>query len=243
MIIDPSLAEMLVQQAIFAPYRQIDPMNTCRFVEWLRKRGIGLGLHDWRTLHHLWHIGILHPVAIRDTDDFGQPNPIFHTAPKGRLVQVGETSGGRVYADLGVDVAEHAPLRSSHSIRSELRNSLIWHPFQLWEFHHLDSLLQLRYQWSLMLCGPGRHRKQRDQIWERQLDEVRHYGDDKRHSSFLRLVALLLSAEPLVHSWIFPRIRMHAKEYREYWDWRESLTDMDLVGASGMTIAEAAEWH
>jgi hypothetical protein len=36
---------------------------------------------------------------------------------------------------------------------------------------------------------------------------------------------------------------MHVEEYREYWDWRESLTDMDLVDASGMTIAEAAEWH
>ena len=245
MIIDATLAKMLVHQAVLAPYRQIDPIRSDRFVEWLRKRGIGLGMRDWQTLHHLWQIGVLHPVAVRDTADSGKSIPILATVADQRLIPVGEWRGGRVYADIGTDVAGDTPLRPPHSIPSDYRDALLWHPFQLWAFVHLDGLLRPQDRWHHMLSSPDQHLAARDQYWHRVLADVREFGRNDCHHSFLRLLALLLAAEPLVHPWIYPRVRLDPSErsLEQYFEWRESRVGYHLLDLSGLAIGEAVDWH
>lgn len=245
MIIDANLAEMLVRESLLAPYRQIAPMRSDRYVEWLRKRGIQLGLMDWSTLHHLWQVGILHPVAIRDVTDNGTPIPIFDAVPEGRLFPVSERWGGVVYADLGIDVADDTRLRPPDPIPSEFRDALLWHPFQFWAFHRLDTLLRRRYEWSLVLAGPDQHAESLDQLWQHDLAAVRAFGRDGQHLCFLRLVALLLAAEPLVHTWLYPMVRLEFPEpdIVRYIEWRDAQVGYHSLSAAGLTIAQAVEWH
>jgi hypothetical protein len=150
-----------------------------------------------------------------------------------------------VYADLGIDVTNDAPLQPPSQIPPEFRDALLWHPFQLWEFQYLDGLLRRKYEWSLLLCGPDRHRETLDAIWQHDLDVVRDFGCDDRHLSFLRLVALLLAAEPLVHTWVYPTVRLSLpdRELHAYFEWRDDQVGHHLLRTAGLTLAEAAEWH
>ena len=178
------------------------------------------------------------------TDD-GRPIPILETVAEERLLPVSEGWGGHIYADLGIHVADDAPLRPPDPIPPEFRDALLWHPFQLWGFHYLNEVLRRKYLWSLVLCGPDRHRTSLDQDWNLDLDAVRAFGRDDRHLSFLRLVALLLASEPLVHTWIYPSVRLSLpdREVHTYFDWREAQVGYHLLGTSGLTRSEASDWH
>ncbi len=243
MRIDSDLATALARGALLAPYRQIQPMTTGRFADWLTKRGIWVG--DWTTLHHLWQVGMLHPVAIRDVAWNGSPIPILKTVPDDRLLLVGEDRDGRVYADLGVDVPEDAPLHPRRRVSAKLRDALLWHPFELWLFNSMNYGLSRRDSWGLVLGGPGYLLKQRRESWRWAMDHLRESAEDDLHRSFLRLLALLLEVEPLVHGWVFPRVTLDVFKpgIRDYYEWRNGQVGDHALATSGLTLADAEAWH
>lgn len=243
MQIDRALASSIASAAVLEPFRQIEPMRSDRFADWLKKRGLPVG--DWQILHLLWNIGLLHPVAIRDVSDDGSTLPIFEMLPQERLVRVGEGWGGNVYADLGVDVSPDAELYDLGTVPSELRDALLWHPFQLWQFLQIHKDLHLHYSWGLVLAGPTQYQASREKLWQMQLYGVRTFGNADLQHSFLRLLAMLLTVEPLVHSWIFSRITLDSvsSDLASYYKWRNSQIGYHALAAAGLTIPDAKDWH
>jgi len=61
MRIDKELAITIATAAITEHYRQVHVLTTRDFVRWLKDRDISF---QWETLHHLWELGVLHPIAI-----------------------------------------------------------------------------------------------------------------------------------------------------------------------------------
>src|SRR5690242_13992245 len=60
----------------------------------------------------------------------------------------------RTFADLGQDVAAHAKLRrTGHTLPSFRAESLLWHPFQLWQFARLHRLMTLTIATDMTLAG------------------------------------------------------------------------------------------
>ena len=61
MRIDFELARLIATAAITEPYRQTDVLTTRDFARYLNDRDISL---HWATIHHLWKLGVLHPIVV-----------------------------------------------------------------------------------------------------------------------------------------------------------------------------------
>ena len=61
MRVDSKLVRLIANAAISEPFRQTGVLTTRDFVKFLDKRGISL---RWSTIHHLWELGVLHPIAV-----------------------------------------------------------------------------------------------------------------------------------------------------------------------------------
>ncbi|MDQ3693365.1 MAG: hypothetical protein M3464_07035 [Chloroflexota bacterium] len=243
MIIDESLGKMLAHESVVAPFRQIRPMRSDRFAKWLSDRGIELG--SWTTLHYLWQVGVLHSIAVCDVTWSGVRIPLHESVSERRLVSILEEQNETLYADLGLDVDPQVPLWSPEQTPSILRDSLLWHPFQLWAFANFNRLLSVSYQWSSTLRGPDAEQEFRNNWWRLQLQDARQFAQGDRYHSFQRLVALLLAVEPLVHSYIYPMVTLDrsAHELHMYLEWVEGQDGAAMLNASGLSLEEAVEWH
>lgn len=108
MLIDGSLAKLIAREALSEPYRQIGAITTRRLETFLKDRGIGL---HWESIHYLWSVGILHPVAVLAPALNLTPNLELSSRFPESTVEGKE----RFYVDLGVELTDDivSPLPTS----------------------------------------------------------------------------------------------------------------------------------
>src|SRR5215211_1347465 len=146
MLVDQSLTEFIFREAYLEPYRQIKPFNTYQLETWLKVRGIRL---RWESIHHLWAIGILHPIAVNEAALLQTPG----MSSSSRFVEVDIGNGPRIFIDLGHDVTDELVTPVPDGISSDVRNALWWHPFQVWEFGVLARILDFHVARDAVLRG------------------------------------------------------------------------------------------
>lgn len=237
MKIPQTLAELIARAAIGEPYRQIDVMHTWDFVSWLRARGIRL---QWQTIHHLWSVGILHPIAV-----LGPAVSAIQEAD-GRFLQVDVGGEGPTYVDLGVEVTEDTPLRPSWRLAQGLERAVLWHPFQLWQFSRLADALEMNIALDVPLSGLEVYCRLAEMSVSSVQKRVMAHGQSDRIHNFLRVLGLQLLAEPLVHTTINSRVRTlpHLDEsFEGYFAWIEQQDGAGMLEVAGLSLSEVEQWH
>jgi hypothetical protein len=99
--IEEGLARRIACEVFAEPYRQVEPMTTRELVRWLSERGLRL---RWETIHHLWVLGVLHPIVVLE--------PALASMPRGaaRFAQIDVGIDAATYVDLGQVVSDDADL-------------------------------------------------------------------------------------------------------------------------------------
>lgn len=237
MRIDKQLAETVARAAILEPYRQIETLTTRQFVSWLKNRGIPL---QWESLHHLWTIGVLHPVAVLA--------PALPAAPSvsNRFAELDLGYEVKSFIDLGEHVPPNPPLAPPLELPPELADCLIWHPFQLWLFCWLSRRLAIPMTLDAVLSGPDRYLVASGEYVSRTSGKIVDFANSEQHHSFIRLLALLLSIEPLVHTSVDSRVRVRSgadESFEGYFAWRDSQDGQAWLDATGLSIEDIEQWH
>lgn len=236
MQIPQELAQLVACAAISEPYRQIGVMHTGSFAHWLGRRGISL---QWQTIHHLWSVGVLHPIAVLE--------PALSAAVQieGRFIPVPIDGEVVTYVDLGMDVAPDTSLQPSWQVPSRLANCVLWHPFQLWQFARLAKALEVCIALDASLTELDSYcRLVRLSLSSVQSHIIEDAQTDRIHA-FLRVLGLLLLAEPLVHVIIDSRVRLtHLDEtIEDYVSWCERQNGTDMLQTIGSSLNEVEQWH
>lgn len=240
MRIDLALAELIARVAIAEPYRQIEVLTTRDFTRWLKERDIDL---PWETLHHLWGQGVLHPVAVLE------PALAAGGFEEGRFVQLDLAERVPHFVDLGVDVTPTTSFTHRRKLPSSLAESLLWHPFQLWSMAWLARTLSVNISLSSALAGPEAYAKLAGEFVTRVPERLVEFAGADRHHTFLRVLALLLAAEPLVHTAIDSTVRLRPRlgEYdlslAGYYRWVDSQDGAHLLSSAGLPVETVEEWH
>lgn len=235
MRIEPALAETIAHAAIGEPYRQTDLMTTREVEAFLRTRDLHL---SWESIHHLWLRGVLHPVAVLEEAADG-------LLERERLVRVDVRASGVCYVDLGTGAVPPELLRAT-KFGYGLSSALLWHPFQLWMFCSLERALKVSIAPIMTLRGSAAAADLVRFAVEDRLPAMHDLGGGARHHHFLRLLALLLLAEPLVHPSVFGSIRArpaHNETFEGYAVWRRGQDAAGYLRTAGLTVEEAVEWH
>ncbi|MGI8485839.1 MAG: hypothetical protein ACR2OU_16470, partial [Thermomicrobiales bacterium] len=237
-MISLKLATFIAEVALTGPYRQIEPMTSVKFREWLWK--LDIKFMDWQTLHYLWLNGVVNPVGVskRAIDETPGLDPT-------RFVEVAMIDGEHVYADLGLDTVDLPALDVGRKDFPGLADSLWWHPFQLYEFYRIEWDIQ--QNWTL-----DTHLAEVDEGFIEWTKDDRASGrkhlssraSEPAHDDFRKLLGLLLAAEPCVHGYIHGSFQYGMDESIEGYDqWREERLSEDLIERVGLTLNEAAAWH
>jgi hypothetical protein len=239
MKIDLNLATAIARAAISAPYRQVDALPTDEFTRWLEARGISVG--DWSLLHHLWAIGVLHPVVV--LEHAREATPLFANSEE-RLVKVELGLPSCSFVDLGINVPNDAQIMAPHPYPYTLQKALLWHPFQLWLFDNLDRwVIRPNAKWTHYVHDPSTE-SDVSWTWRWRRDLVLEFASSDQHHSFLRILSLLLQVEPAVHPLVNPVTRLPGPGTEvDYFDWRESQPFAEALAASGLDVDEAVKWH
>lgn len=237
MRLERPLAEAIARAAIGEPYRQIDVLTTREFARWLRERDIRL---RWETIHHLWSLGVLHPIAVLE------PAVAEGFAETDRLVPADIGYGVPSFVDLGEEVTDSCCFTPPLRLPQELADSLLWHPFQLWIFRWLARTLEVPIALEAVLAGPysyGRLARRSVSGAPRRLIQ---FANGETHYSFMRILALLLAVEPLVHIAVGSRVRIRpfsGETLDGYFSWRDGQGAEDALCIAGLALEEAIGWH
>lgn len=231
---------MIADEAMARPYRQIQPMPTKKFCDWLRRREVRFT--SWETLHFLWLSGLVHPVMVREA---ALLTPGLQADGRFQPVDVG--TGEPAYADLGVTVKDisNMPMQK-FPIELNLHDSLYWHPFLLPQFIRLSDILNPHIALDMALRGPEAYGKCAKQGVALVPNMLVQFANDGRQLSFLRLVALLLAAEPLMHPIIHGHITgslADAASFEGYFAWAENIDPPGMLAEAGLTLEQAKTWH
>jgi len=238
-LIEQSLAESIARQALSEPYRQIKPISTRKLERFLKDRDIGL---RWETLHHLWAVGVVHPVAVLDTAIALTPN--LEASSRFAPIELGDDRNWFVDLGMGVDEMSIIPLRDD--LPTSLRDSVYWHPFQIWQFDHLSRLLEVPISRDTVLQGHDTYVGLTECLLAAIPSQLVRFSGDETHSSFLKLLALLLSIEPLVHATVFRRNTYNpsaGESVEGYFRWVSGQDGVTLLTGSGIDIDAARKWH
>jgi hypothetical protein len=236
MRVDKELAEFIAREAVAEPYRQVDAMTTRDFARWLRARDISL---SWDTLHYLWIAGVLHPIVVLE------PALKDRRADSARFAEVELGYEGRTFVDLGTDV-QGLPPRTTPDFSERRSDSLLWHPFQLWQFVWLTRILQVPIALDAGLGGPDQYADLARRLLQGLPEQLAEYANSERHAAFLRIVGLLLAAEPLVHTILDPKVvtrPMAGESFEEYFDWRRSYDGASILSKVGLALDDVEKWH
>jgi hypothetical protein len=237
----PELAKTIAREALVKPYRQIKPLPTGKFREWLGERDIHF--HCWETMHFLWAVGVLHPIVVRGEALTKTPN--LETA--GRFEEVDLGWDEPAYVDLGIDVTRVPLMPEWHSkLDRALPDSLLWHPFQLPQFVEVTRILRTGMAIDMALKGPETCSKFAGELVGSVPDGLVRFAQDDRHLSFLRVLALLLATEPLVHPIVHGGISissMSRETFEGYFEWRQAIDAPGLLHQLGLTVEQTKEWH
>lgn len=244
MRIDKELAKSLAVNGVLLPYRQIEPLTSSKFEKFLAKRDIHVG--GWDTLHQLWRIGLLHPIAVIGLTDIETQTSILDGLNSNRFIKVGDYRGSCLFADFGEDSPDLEPgFVSKEEVPSDFGNGLLWHPFQLWSFVRAHQVLGLGKSWGLSLSGEDHCSEELKRLNQVLRGSFRDTFEGELHESFLRLVALLLEVEPLIHHHVFTKYTFDAREgYREEFpNWLREQDGAGALSRSGLDKEAMAEWH
>jgi hypothetical protein len=192
MRLDRRIVEIIAGHSLGGSYRQTAAFTTRDLERWMEERDIGL---KWDSIHRLWSVGALRPVAveleaIKNTPDVDEP---------GRFLEYDTERAGRIALDLGTELTEDRLVRAPEQFDDALRTSLWWHPFQAWELAHVASLLEVRVVRDASLQEKESYKNLAGFWMDRMRQSLIHFSEDQIRESFSRLLALLLSVDPLVH--------------------------------------------
>jgi hypothetical protein len=235
--IDRRLAEVIARAALVEPYRQISTLSTREFAQWLQKRNIDI---RWQTLHHLWNLGVLHPIAVLE--------PAVHdqSLVGDRLVPIDLGFEVMSFVDSGVELTPDSSFGPPFELAEALAEAVIWHPFQLWWFFRLNSLLTVHLTAENTLWGQESCARSMELMISGLRERLAEFSNHDQHRSFLHLLALLLFAEPLVHTLIDTRVRtspLLGESFEGYFDWRQAQDGAGLLHIAGLSLEEAERWH
>ncbi len=240
MHVPANLPTLIVRSAMGDPYRQIRVMPTEKFRVWLTQRDVPF--QRWQTLHHLWTLGVVHPIAVTAEALAKTPN----LPSQDRFVEVDLGQGEQVYADRGVAAIDITRMRPPDNLSSSLRDTVYWHPFQLHLFDRLANILKPNVSVDMTLYGADEYAKITHRLQAQVPSFVSQFAMDDRHTSFLRVLALLLAIEPLVHPTIHNRITYQTSRGESsegYFAWRDSVDAKSFLAASGLSVDQAERWH
>lgn len=238
MRIDKELAITIATAAITEHYRQVHVLTTRDFVRWLKDRDIPF---QWETLHHLWELGVLHPIAVLEP-------AIYDKLNYDRFLEINLQYEKKSFVDLGQEVPENCrwspPL---FKLPSHLADSLLWHPFQLWIIDRLARILKVSFSLdSSIYATPEAFSKSAHKLVSSIPKNIAEYANSTQYAEFLKILALLLLAEPLVHPLIEPSIRLSSfsgESLDEYFSWRNSFPGKEMLDNISLTVGEVEQWH
>lgn len=232
------LAKIIAISAVAQPYRQIDVMTTRQFVAWLKARDIDF---DWQTIHRFWQAGVVLPILVLDParSSPGLPDDGARFSP----IDLGFERS--TFVDLGLDVTEQGATGPRGTLPEALADSLLWHPFQLWTFHHLYGRLDLSVGRT---SGADAYADLVSRIASGVPEGIASLSNSDLRGShhFLRLLALLLMAEPLVHTSIDMKVRLrpYAGETVDgYFSWVAGQAGAEMLAQADLSLEEAKTWH
>jgi hypothetical protein len=235
--LEPWLAEQIARNALLEPFAQIDAMNTAEYARWLTRRDLRV---SWETLHHLWLLGVVRPIAVL-SPALVQLQGLAPT----RFQQIDLGFDVESFIDLGVEPPVEDRLVSIPStFDNELSDSLLWHPFQLWPVLRLfqvlveqPSLNSVRYSAEQTVHMAGRDASARATL-------LRSVWNNLAHSSFEKLLLLLIRAEPLVHDRLTHLVSLPiGATIGDFEGWRDAQDGAAIIGQIGMALPEIQDWH
>ncbi len=235
MQIDFELAKLIATAAMTEPYRQIQVLNTRDFVKYLNDRGISL---QWETIHKLWKLGVLHPIAILEP-------AITPDLDKDRFRVLDFQFEKPSYVDLGLEVPNKIEWPKS-KLDSQLSDCLFWHPYQLWLFEWLSRVLEIPIGLDESLYGPEAYSELAFKLVTAVPEYLIKNANDVNHFKYLRILALLLLAEPILHISIYNSIKLYSlqeESLEKYFIWKGNQTPSDFLSKVGLTLEEAKQWH
>jgi len=238
MKVDRCLVEFIARQALSGPYRQTGTMTTRKLEDFLKDRGITL---QWESIHHLWEVGILHPIAILPGLLALRP-----TLPSsGRVVEIVLEQDERVFVDLGIDVTEEMLQPRPDTLSGHLRDQLLWHPFQLWQFEHMATVLDVSVQRDTALKERERYLELVRFVLSLTPGHIVSFAQSNTHSSFLHLLALLLCVDPLVHVDVFHShtCNLFRESPEAYFPWIAAQDGAAWLAAVKLDTDEVRLWH
>ena len=237
MRIDFELARLIATAAITEPYRQTNVLTTRDFARYLSDRDISL---HWATIHHLWELGVLHPVAVLEP-------AITSGLEKKRFRELDLQYEVPSFVDLGQEVTRNSDWSPPITrLPGSLSDSLLWHPFQLWFFYRLARNLEIPIALDASLSGPEAYSKLTQRLVSDVPERMEKIANEGEHTASLRVLALLLLVEPIVHISISSSISLHShlgESLDKYFSWRESLNSSALISRVGLTVQEVEQWH
>src|SRR5208283_4418596 len=150
MRINYELAKLIANAAITEPYRQTNVLTTRDFAKYLNDRDISL---HWATIHHLWELGVLHPIAVLKP-------AITPDLDENRFRELDLQYDVPSFVDLGQEVSRDSDWSAPIStLPGSLSDSLLWHPFQLWFFYLLAGNLEIPVALDASLSDPESYSK------------------------------------------------------------------------------------
>jgi len=237
MQIEFALARSIAEAAITEPYRQVRVLTTRDFTKFLKDRGISL---HWETIHYLWQLGILHPVAVLEP-------ALAQELGKGRFYSLDLQFEVGSFIDLGQDVSENLnwalPIGR---LPGNLADSLLWHPFQLWIFHQLARRLEVPIAIEASLSSSESYTKLTHKLVSQVPKMVIELANGDQHITFLKILSLLLQVEPIVHISIDNSVSTYphlGESLDGYMAWREHFDGQAVLPSLGFTVEDVEHWH
>lgn len=237
MRLDLELARLIAATAITEPYRQVDVLTTRNFARYLKERGISL---QWETIHHLWKLGVLHPIAVLEP-------AISSDLDKERFHHINLEYDVASFVDLGQEVREDSEWSPPIAkLAGHLADSLLWHPFQLWVFHQLGRRLEVPIALDASLSTSESYSNLASKLVSHVPKRLVELANGSEYAMFLRLLALLLQVEPVVHISIESSIhlRPHLGESSDgYLAWREGFAGQAVLANVGLITEDVERWQ
>ncbi len=232
MRIDFELARLIATTAITEPYRQTNVLTTRDFARYLKDRDISL---HWATIHHLWELGVLQPIAVLKP-------AITPDLDENRFRELDLQYEVPSFVDLVQEVIRNSDWSPPITrLPGSLSDTLLWHPFQLWFFYRLARTLEISIALDASLSGPEAYSRLSQKLVSYVPEQIERIANEGEHTAFLRVLALLLLAEPIVHISINSSISLHphlGESLDKYFSWREGPNSSALLSSVGLTVQE-----